>query len=215
MKTDWDRYYRKPFPAAALSRQVTAYYLKRMIRKYAPRPHPTIIELGGGNSCFRDGLYRAFGPSTYTMVDIHKGSLLKVRERAANTTGVRLIHDDVLNPSWKGLGDVVFSVGLIEHFSEAQTRRAVRNHFSYAREDSMVLISFPTPTFLYRATRKISESLGLWIFHDEHPLPVAWVLDAAKSYGRLLEKRIIWPILFTQAMVVLRPETPKLVKSHA
>ncbi|MCP5052487.1 MAG: hypothetical protein GY940_35290, partial [bacterium] len=65
-------------------------------------------------------------------------------------------------------------------------------------------LAFPTPTWLYRVARKISEGLGVGIFHEERALKKEEVLDAILPYGRLLQSDILWPIVFTQAFIVLR-----------
>ena len=42
--------------------------------------------------------------------------------------------------------DVVFSVGLIEHFDDAAMARLVGLHRRWAAADGLVLIAVPTPT---------------------------------------------------------------------
>ncbi len=64
--------------------------------------------------------------------------------------------------------DVVFSIGLIEHFDPAGTRQAIEAHFALLKPGGYAIISYPTPTWLYRAARTLTEAAGLWKFHDEH-----------------------------------------------
>ena len=111
---------------------------------------------------------------------------------------------DIMDLDLKIESDIVFSVGLIEHFSVENTRQAVLSHFKALKEDGILILSFPTPTFLYKITRKIAELLGLWIFHDERPLKIDEVLETVNKHGELLERKIIWPIFLTQAMLVVR-----------
>jgi 2-polyprenyl-3-methyl-5-hydroxy-6-metoxy-1,4-benzoquinol methylase len=65
--------------------------------------------------------------------------------------------------------DVVFSVGLIEHFDQSGTNAMIRAHFKALKPAGCAIISFPTPTWLYRAAPRLAETLGLWKFPDERP----------------------------------------------
>jgi cyclopropane fatty-acyl-phospholipid synthase-like methyltransferase len=96
----------------------------------------------------------------------------------------------------------VFSVGLIEHFDPRGTRNAVRAHFRLLKPGGIALLTFPTPTWLYRLTRSLSEACRAWIFHDERPLSFDEVDRAAAGCGTVLEKRIVWPIFLTQYHVL-------------
>jgi cyclopropane fatty-acyl-phospholipid synthase-like methyltransferase len=100
--------------------------------------------------------------------------------------------------------DVVFSVGLIEHFSPEGTRKVIKAHFDAVRSGGIVLMSFPTPTWLYHCTRFFSELFGLWIFTDERPLHKEEVLDAVALYGHILYVKTIWPIFLTQKIVIAK-----------
>lgn len=100
--------------------------------------------------------------------------------------------------------NLVFSIGLIEHFSAQNTARAIRSHFQLPDPGGIAIISFPTPTFLYRITRFLSEMLGLWIFHDERPLKKSEVAGVIAHFGTLLYEKTIWPIFLTQCIMVAR-----------
>jgi len=100
--------------------------------------------------------------------------------------------------------DLVLSIGLIEHFDETGTQKAIKAHFELLKPKGIAIMTFPTPTFLYNIARFIAEKLGLWIFHDERPLRIEEVLETALEYGEQSEYKIIWPIIFTQGMVVFR-----------
>jgi SAM-dependent methyltransferase len=205
--TDWDRYYLKPYRAATVSRAIVGRRLRRLIARHMEGArHFTITELGGANSCFYDMLARDFAPATYTAVDTNALGLDHLRQRAP---AAHVMHRDILCLEGAAVpgSDLVFSIGLIEHFSPADTARAVAAHFRFVRPGGLVVISFPTPTWLYRLARSISEALGLWIFHDERPLRLAEIAPLLRSLGTLRDDFIIWPIGFTQHMIALRAHT--------
>ena len=100
--------------------------------------------------------------------------------------------------------DLVFSVGLIEHFDREGTRQAVAAHFDLLKPGGIAVIGFPTPTPLYRLAWMAAELAGAWILHDERPLRLDEVAAAAGPHARLLSHRILWPIVFTQCLAVWR-----------
>jgi predicted SAM-dependent methyltransferase len=100
--------------------------------------------------------------------------------------------------------DAVFSVGLIEHFDPAGTRQAIGSHFALLKPGGCAVISFPTPTWLYRVARWLTEAVGAWKFPDERPLDRAEVLSAASQFGQVEFEKILWPIVFTQRLMVFR-----------
>jgi cyclopropane fatty-acyl-phospholipid synthase-like methyltransferase len=115
------------------------------------------------------------------------------------------VHADVLNPNADlPQADIVMSVGLIEHFSPAATRQAIENHFRFCKADGLVILSYPTPTLLYRIARWLAESVHAWKFPDERPLKRPEVHQVASEYGTLLEDRILWPLIFTQRLMAFR-----------
>lgn len=202
--TDWDAYYARPFAAASITRRITTARLISHLRRWLPMPEPHILELGGANSCFVDALYAALAPAGYVAVDNNSLGLSLLEKRSATLPGLRTIADDVLDPHHQEQADLVFSVGLIEHFDPAGTARAIATHYRFAKPGALVLISFPTPTWLYRTTRAAAQACGLWRFHDERPLGFAEVRAAMAQEGEILATDLIWPIMLTQGLLIGR-----------
>ena len=88
--------------------------------------------------------------------------------------------------------------------TEPGTRAAIQSHFRVVKPGGCAIISFPTPTLLYRVARRITEAAGAWKFPDERPLDRDEVLAAANDWGRLEFEKILWPIVFTQRLMVFR-----------
>jgi SAM-dependent methyltransferase len=197
LATDWDRYYQRPARAAGLTRRITQRCLLRAMRRFAP-PRPAIAELGGADSCFFDAIYRALEPREYHVVDNNRLGIERFRRRTETLKSVYAHQQDVLRLALPERFDLVFSAGLVEHFDPAGTQRAVAAHFDLLRPGGIAIITFPTPTLLYRFARRAAEALGQWAFPDERPLQFAEVAQAAGRYGRLLYRRLVWPVVFTQ-----------------
>jgi len=67
---------------------------------------------------------------------------------------------------------------------------AVQAHLDAAKLGGYILITFPTPTLLYRIIRKAAEILGVWKFHDERPLKAAEVISRKKPQMRLRDNHV-------------------------
>lgn len=205
-KTDWTKYYQTPYKTAAISRKITGRRLVRIIKKYIHNPGGiSLTELGGANSAFLELLMDELNPAAYVIVDNNCAGLEKTKQRIKKGDNVVLLNRDILNSNFEDLlSDLALSIGVIEHFDEKDIQKAVKVHFDVLKKNGLAVITFPTPTVLYKIARFISERLGLWIFHDERPLQIKEVLKIAAEYGDQLEYSIIWPIVFTQAVVVFR-----------
>jgi hypothetical protein len=205
-RTDWDAYYRQPFAATRLTRRVTQARLLAYMKRFAsPGPRrPVVVELGGANSCFFDAIQAALRPRVYHVVDSNALGLDRMQARLGARPDVVYHCEDVLSLGFRCVADVVFSVGLVEHFAPDATLRAVDAHFALLRKGGTCIIAAPTPTPLYRATRAAAELLGMWKFPDERPLGRAELVGAMARHGEVVAESIVWPIFLTQRFMVTR-----------
>jgi hypothetical protein len=207
-KTDWDAYYASPPGAAPVTRRITTACLVRMLRAAAPggAAHGVeIAELGGANSCFRQAVCRALPVSRYHVLDNNPVGLERTRRTFGDDPALVIWDVDLLAGPPPGIqADIAFSVGLIEHFDAAGTARMIAAHFELLKPAGFAIVSYPTPTLLYRVTRALAEAAGLWIFHDERPLRQEETFPILLRHGTILQSRIIWPIFLTQQMVLVR-----------
>ena len=198
--TDWDNYYRSPAPTAHLTRRYTARTLVECMRTFGGHIDQ-LVEFGGANSCFLDRIRMEIAPREYHVIDTNAYGLALLGGRGviAHEQDCRAMPDAME-------ADVAFSVGLIEHFDTAGTRDAIVSHFRAVKPGGCAIISFPTPTWLYRVARRITEAAGAWKFPDERPLNRDEVLAAADGWGHLEFEKILWPIVFTQRLMVFRKD---------
>jgi hypothetical protein len=205
--TNWDRYYEAPFPASKVTRRLLLAWLKARIREAFPQNDLPLsfLELGGGNSCFFEGLAQAFPVSRYVVADFNEKSLRLFDRRAAafrasiptRSIQVNLAADEPVGDL--AGADVVFSTGLVEHFDPRLTSLVVKKHFLYStKKGSLVIITAPTPTWLYRLVRGGAELSRMWSFPDERPLRESEILESAPATHALTHSGVIWPILLTQ-----------------
>jgi putative flippase GtrA len=204
-KTNWDEYYNAPFKTASVSRKFTEKKLHQLIETYKSEVIEHICELGGGNSYFFPKLREKYPQALYTIIDNNQRGLDIFRGQHHKDPKVALLNGNVIEPEFSiTKADLVFSIGLIEHFLHQNTARAIQTHFACAHPGSLIIITFPTPTWLYVTARHLTELFGLWKFPDERPLQIKEVVDEVSKYGEIVHVSINWPVVFTQGIVVAR-----------
>ena len=202
--TNWENYYQKPSFFAKFTRKTTERILLATLRaRHASAPIQTIGELGGGTSCFFSAIRKAFPDVQYTIVDNNLLSAELFKNNHAHDDNIDIQRMDVLTlVECSNKYDVVFSVGLIEHFSVKDTAIVIKNHVLASKPGGLVIITFPTPTWLYKTIRFVSERLNQWIFHDERPLHLDDVAHEVAQHARVTQQFINWGTLLTQGVVV-------------
>lgn len=201
--TDWDSYYKRPARFAPITRRISAAKILRALRTKLDQPGMRVCELGGGNSCFIEKFLALPNLASYHVIDQNAYGVELLTRRFPNDPRVSTTIANVLDiASPSGRYDVVYSVGLIEHFDEAETAKCIDAHFCLARPGGAVLITFPTPTLPYRVIRRSAEMLGIWAFPDERALVFDEVTSRCSRHGRLEYQSINWAIGLTQGYVM-------------
>lgn len=203
METNWDEYYKKPSYLSKYTRRYTQSVLESFIQSHNHKNGIKIAELGGANSCFADGILRNIKPEEYHVFDnnayglnllINKGYGAKVVAHQCDLTKY--------NDSIKV--DLVFSIGLIEHFDEEGTKAIIKTHFDMLNKNGIAIISYPTPTCLYRTARGLIELCGAWHFHDERPLRLDEIRNDVNGIGHIEAVKMLYWLILTQQIVVIR-----------
>ena len=206
--TDWTRYYEKPFITAHVTRRITAHRIAKMVLAAGgfPDRYGRIIELGGGNSSFCDTFMDRLYVQFYTVVDSNPRGTLLFWMKHPDSFNYPIVCADILTLDTASFepADLVFSVGLVEHFSEEQTKIAIRRHFELAKPGGLVLITFPVPSLSYRIIRRAAEMLGIWRFPDERPIRLEDAVALCAEHGEILAKCLNRAILLTQGIVLAR-----------
>jgi hypothetical protein len=206
--TDWNRYYLSVPPTAKLTRRYSTAVLLHAIARYSAPGHAggrlSIVEIGGANSCFLDAILARFPCRAYDIIDTNAYGLSLLAARVGAGKVVQLHQASVFECAPGLAADVVFSVGLVEHFEPAETRAAILAHFDLLRPGGIAIITFPTPTLLYRITRALIAALRMWRFPDERPLDPREVISAVRERGELVWEKTLWPLLLTQHLIVAR-----------
>ncbi len=102
--------------------------LLRVLRQHAPHIiNGVVLELGGGNSFFAARILREFSPREYHVVDTNETGL-SLMEKLSSKAPLISHRGDVRSMALSIQADAVFSIGLIEHFSDAGRRDAILAH---------------------------------------------------------------------------------------
>ncbi len=203
--TDWDAYYKKPAKATSITRRISAAKIQKVLKEPLSHQNVSVCELGGANSCFAEGFLKNARLQKYHVIDSNAYGIDLFLQRFSSDKRVTAEQRDALLLA-EGYADyeVVYSVGLIEHFDKEGTQKCIEGHFHSCRPKGTILMTFPTPTLPYRIIRKSAELMGIWAFPDERPLTFDEVNTAIERCGgKITHQSINWWIGLTQGYVVI------------
>ena len=203
--TNWDEYYNN---VSGLSKYTRLYTQNWLISQISNTKFSNIklAEFGGGNSCFHDAVIEKCNIASYTIYDNNEVGISKFDEKY-NYNGIsKSINCDLLNNEIVNSHqyDLVYSVGLIEHFDKEGTKNIVKKHFDAVKPGGIVIITAPTPTYLYKLIRSCAELCGVWKFHDERALSREEMHSCVIDYGDIVSEKLLWAIGLTQYAIVVK-----------
>jgi len=202
-ETDWNTYYGKRATSENPFRKITERMLLGILAGQRTPSFKTIMEFGGGDSCFYNAFRQRYPEVRYVVVDKSRKGIEKFLSKHSSEN-IEAIETDLLASPALPQCEVVYSVGLIEHFDQAGTAGIIKAHFDAVLPGGLVMITYPTPTWLYRIIRGAAELLGIWCFHDERPLLYPEVAGEVEKYGVVLNKKMNWFIGLTQEIILVR-----------
>ena len=203
--TDWNNYYQKPFRASSITRKISEKKIIKLLDFFNTADNPKILEFGGANSCFAEAISYRLEPTSYSVADNNSYGLSLFIKKHKTENIFNAFELDILNDAEVDnleSHDIVFSVGLIEHFNKINTARSIEAHFAACKRGGIVLITFPTPTFIYNKIRFLAEFTNKWDFPDERPLEFDEVNKVCSQFGEPLHQSINWLIGLTQGFVI-------------
>lgn len=207
-KTDWTAYYEKKKSwFSTHSQKYTLRILLDVIDSYFNKNDIIrIVELGGGNSCFAKDICRMKKINTYDIIDNNKFAVKLFNHMSLDTKHhLGLLHDllNVKDTGESKIYDFVYSVGLIEHFRGKEIEKIVGQHFKHCKKGGIVLITFPTPTLIYRFIRKCMELIKVWQFYDEEPIRYREIEKIFEKYGTVRKHFLNKKLPLTQMVVII------------
>lgn len=205
-ETDWTVYYQKKKSFfSAFTQRFTLQKILGILSDYMDGREISILEMGGANSCFAEDICRSANVGRYDIIDNNElGVSLFQKKRLSGAAHHGILEDLTKEPAWDRKYDFVYSIGLIEHFQKRERDKVIASHFKFCKDNGIVMISFPTPTFQYRCVRKCMEIAGAWQFFDEHPLRIEDVKGTLGKRGDILRVELNKKLPLTQMITVSR-----------
>lgn len=209
IKTNWDEYYNTPSFLSKYTRNLTASWLSKNISEQFYGESINVAEFGGGNSCFYESIINLekVNIEKYTIFDKNQVGINKFHSKHyLNTTDTITIQTDLLSYSFasKSKYDLVFSVGLIEHFDIEGTKKMIEQHFNSLKQGGIVIITAPTPTLIYKTIRVIAEVFHIWKFHDERPLMPREIKQTLTCSDIILKEQMLYFTGLTQYAIIIK-----------
>lgn len=211
IETDWTKYYGSK--RSFFSTYTQKFTLTKIVGAYESygknnSSENRVLELGGGNSCFVEAFCSQEQVKRYDIVDSNELAVSlferKMKEKSIAHRGYLFdLTEPIEEKDFPEKYDFVYSVGLIEHFAPEQREKVLEAHFTLAKMNGAVFITFPTPTLKYRFWRRVMEILGVWQFYDETPLALSDVRNVLEKYGTIVSSEINRKIFLTQMLVLI------------
>lgn len=128
--------------------------------------NPSILELGAGTGSDSEWLIKKFGGKA-TLVDncdhIISKSKRYFNRKKLDITCLKLKVEDI---RFKNKYDLVFSVGLVEHFYNKDLYKIFRKHVDAAKKGGYIIIFVPNNSLIYRSYRRLLTLLRLWMWDE-------------------------------------------------
>ena len=206
-RTDWSANYRRPSILSLESRGASpgALFVREAARAAPRKPFANIVELGGGNSLFLRAFRRRFPHAALTAIDTNGLGLRLLRAQFAGDPRLLTINAMCSLRSTSLSAPISCSAWASSSTSVPKRQpEPSREHFAHACPGGLVLITFPTPTWLDRLVRSSAERVGVWAFPDERPLQLDEVADTVRNDGEVFRVFVNWSIVLTQGVVIAR-----------
>jgi SAM-dependent methyltransferase len=135
-------------------------------------------ELGCGTGLVTRGLYDQHGFSSGVLVDFSPAAI-KFATHNARDRNIRVVLADLMTWETEERFDLVFSIGLIEHFLGDALEAIVRRHASLLKPGGYALIIVPRRSFLWPILKLLNTAQGI----REEPLRGRKLVKLCKRVG--------------------------------
>lgn len=147
---------------------------------------PNILELGAGTGKDSEWLIRKFG-GRVTLVDNCDYAISKsrryLRRKKFNAAYLKSHIEDI---KFKNRYDLVFSVGLVEHFYNKELYNIFKKHIDASKKGGYAMIFVPNNALIYRFYRRLLTSLKLWIWDEK-----SFNISDLKNLGKLTNSNLL------------------------
>lgn len=143
--------------------------------------NPKILEIGAGSGLLTRRILDMYGGSA-VLVD-SSIEAKKVFKNVNNHPKVKYEIKDAFSIKYKNKFDLVFSDGLIEHFSEPVRRKLIKIHMNAAKKGGHVILFAPHPSRRYKVFRRMYGKRFEELVGYEKPLKKEYIYKVTKLLG--------------------------------
>ena len=98
-----------------------------------------VIELGCGRGVVSH-LLNEYDPKSITLMDFSKEALLRAKNIFSSSKNIFYLEGDLLNIKSEKKYDIVFSSGVVEHFSGKLRKQAIDKHFEISKDKVIFIV---------------------------------------------------------------------------
>lgn len=169
----WDRLWNRTVFTAGLrgfipkSEELLHFYhrvkLNSLLRKVS-FPKGQILELGCGSGMNSVNLLKDHSFEKATLVDFSQ-SALEIARKNTKDYDVHLVNSDIFDLDLDKRFDLVFSIGLLEHFTGKRRNKVIAIHRQFVKNDGFLIVIVPKKSFFSRLLELINKVQG----YKEYP----------------------------------------------
>ena len=200
--TNWKKYYsKKPLKIVEKKRLNNINYILKVLKENNFKGGK-VLEYGGGNSSVAEAISKNYNIDKFTIVDSNEYGIELLDNK--NIKNLNKKCESIFDYNDKIEYDLIYSVGLIEHFQGKELEKCIKRHFKYAKNNSLVLFTFPVPKMKYKVIRFIYEIFNKWQYTDEVPLKKVYVEFLLKKHGKILYSEVNKGLILPQAIILVK-----------
>lgn len=137
---------------------------KKFLKEIGLCSESRVLELGCGTGKNSLKIYKDYN-CKITLVDNCKAIIKKSKEMfKKNNVNAKFILKDIFTLKLNKKYNLVFSEGLIEHFSGKERKKIFKIHKKFVKRNGYILILVPHSSKLYWFIRNLSEKIRLWAY---------------------------------------------------
>jgi len=169
----------------------------------------SILELGCGPAYIARRLTEHIPTRRLVLVDSNPAMIEIAKQTFQGyTCDVEFIESNFFQMNLTEKFDLVYSIGVVEHFDSTARAQLLRIHADHVREGGYCMVYVPTPLPSYLFFRALARCLGRWEHDDETPLSREQLVGEIRQAGlQVLDVNHVWRYYLTQVGIIANAPT--------
>ncbi len=146
-------------------------------------------ELGAGSGAMSDMIQKRFCAHGSLFDNSREAFALFKQSRAGQNKKLSYFVKDIKSLDGKEQFELVFSDGLIEHFTGAERQAVLKKHFEITKKDCYTIVFAPRKSLKYDSVFPAMKATGLWCFGFEEPMTMQELEEETEKAGFFAVKK--------------------------